>query len=415
MSNITQSIRDKIPRKLHNQPNHPVEIIKRHIYSYFRSDDMKKRGYNFETFDNLDPVVTIEENFDKLLIPKDHPARRKSDTYYLDDTHVLRTHTSAHQNELLAKQHTCFLVTGDVYRKDEVDSRHYPVFHQMEMLTILPDSVEDPVKELHSLISGLVMHLFPSCNYRFGNDYFPFTDPSFEVEVEYSDASVKASDASEKTSDKASEKAKASKEENTEENKEENKKKWLEILGCGVVQPRILENNGYNGKRGIAFGIGLERLVMLFCKIPDIRYLWSTHPKFLDQFAAGKLVTFTPYSILPSVERDISFFIDKEQLSIYNNSEASSDATVNIPDPKWIGENDFFDLARQCSNDYMEQIVLLDAFYNKKKDRFSRTYRCIYSGNSPDDRSPDEFFKVVQALQEVLRKKVSGLPGIELR
>ena len=399
-SNITQSIRDKIPRKLHNQLNHPIEIIKRHIYAYFCSNQMKDRGYIFETFDNFDPIVTIEDNFDKLLIPKNHPARQKTDTYYVDEMHVLRTHTSAHQNELLAKGHKTFLVTGDVYRKDEVDARHYPVFHQMEMLTILPDTVSDPVKELHSFISGLVTYLFPSCNYRFGEDYFPFTDPSFEVEVEYPQL--------------------------VSHDNEHTTKRWLEILGCGVVQPKILENNGIMNKKAIAFGIGLERLVMIFCKIPDIRYLWSTHPKFLNQFSSGKLVTFTPYSELPSVERDISFFIDKKQLIISEESESKNESKSESKNdesksekdkcPRWIDENDFFDIVRQCADDYMQEVKLVDAFYNKKKDKYSRTYRCTYSSNSPDDRSPDEFFKAVGHLQDVLREKVPLLlPNIELR
>jgi len=135
-------------------------------------------------FDNLSPIVDVSDNFDKLLIPKNHPARSKSDTYYITDEKVLRTQISAHQNELLEKGYKSFLVTGDVYRKDEINTTHYPIFHQMELLTLIEDDI-DPEKELKNLLSGLVEYLFPNCKYKYNDDYFPFTNPSYEIEVEY--------------------------------------------------------------------------------------------------------------------------------------------------------------------------------------------------------------------------------------
>lgn len=389
-SNIPKSISDLLERKLHNQRNHPIEIIKRKIYSYFLSDPIIKKGYKFATFDHLSSIVTTEDNFDKLLIPKSHPARSKSDTYYVDETHVLRTHTSAHQNELLAKGYQQFLVTGDVYRKDEVDAKHYPVFHQMEMLAVLPDHLgtevsdtscvkaetapkSSPEIELKSMISGLIEFLFPICKYRFGSDYFPFTDPSFEVEVEYNGG-------------------------------------WLEILGCGVVQPKILEANGIVGKKAIAFGIGLERLVMTICGIPDIRYLWSTHPRFLYQFEDGQLKTFVPFSVLPEIIRDISFFISETRLAFSGPTD-----TDDPKAPKWLDENDFFELARECSGNIMKEVRLFDSFHNKKKNLWSRSYRCTYAANSPDQKSPDEFCYLVNGLQEQLRERVKSLPELTLR
>ena len=98
-SNIPASIEGKIGKCLHNQKNHPIEIIKNKLYEFF--DELSKEGdYNFKKYDNLPPFVSIDDNFDKLLIPKDHPARGKSDTYYVNENTVLRTHTSAHQNQL---------------------------------------------------------------------------------------------------------------------------------------------------------------------------------------------------------------------------------------------------------------------------------------------------------------------------
>lgn len=91
----------------------------------------------FSVFDDLLPVVTTYQNFDSLLVPSDHPSRKKSDTYYLNSNFLLRPHTSAHQNELIKSGLNNFLVIGDVYRRDEIDSKHYPVFHQCEAVRLL--------------------------------------------------------------------------------------------------------------------------------------------------------------------------------------------------------------------------------------------------------------------------------------
>ena len=362
--NIPQLIEDKLFRKLHNQKNHPIEIIKNHIYTYFSKLDK----YKFSMFDDLSAVVSIEDNFDKLLIPKDHPARSKSDTYYVNEKEVLRTHTSAHQNELLNKGYRSFLVTGDVYRKDEIDARHYPIFHQMEMLTLIENEI-DGETELKRILSGLVEYLFPNCEYRFNSDYFPFTHPSYEIEVKF-------------------------------------RGNWLEILGCGIVQPKILEMNGLQDKKAIAFGIGLERIVMIFCLIPDIRYFWSIHEKFLNQFSEGKLVKFQPYSELPSQTMDISFFIPIDRLQIKESTHEQS---------KWIDENDFFELIREYGGDMMEECKLIDNFYYKKLNKYSRAYRLTYSPNDPEIKSQAELFKIVNGIQNSLRVILTGNLKIELR
>lgn len=204
--NIPDTIKNKMGKNLHMIQSHPICIIKDLIYQYF--DNLNH--YKFDKYDNIDPIVTIEDNFDKLLIDKTHPARSSSDTYYFDGKHVLRTHTSAHQNMLMeTSDNLSFLVTGDVYRKDEIDSTHYPVFHQMEGVHLYSEDDEvsiDKVKDdLINVLKGLCNHLFPECEIRVNDDYFPFTHPSFEIEVFYND-------------------------------------KWLEILGCGVMQPKIIEN-----------------------------------------------------------------------------------------------------------------------------------------------------------------------------
>ncbi len=356
--NVPKSIEDKIGRNLHKQKNHPIEIIKRQILGYFTG----LKEYKFNVFEDLSPYVSVVENFDKLLIKKDHPSRSKSDTYYINENMVLRTHTSAHQNELLARGHTSFIVVGDVYRKDEIDKCHYPVFHQMELLTLVEDRV-NPVDELKIILSGLVEHLFPGCTFRFNPDYFPFTDPSFEVEVMYMG-------------------------------------NWLEILGCGVVQDEILRNNGIQGKKAIALGLGIERLAMIFFQIPDIRYIWSTHEKFLDQFASGNIVQFKPYSELPSQVRDISFYIQDNSLD---------------KDNKWIYENDFFEYIRCMSGELMEEVTLLSTFYNQKINKHSRAYRMTYSPNDPKYKNPAEFTTLVNEIQKEIRDGIEAKLGIKLR
>ena len=354
--NIPKSIEEKLGKNLHNKPNHPLEIIKRHIYSYFNSQDK----YKFHMFDNLNPVVSVEDNFDKLLIPKDHSARSKSDTYYVNENQVLRTHTSAHQNELLSQCYTSFLICGDVYRKDEIDARHYPVFHQMELFTLI-DEKDGPILGLKRMLAGLVEYLFPGCDYRFNVDYFPFTDPSYEIEVKFND-------------------------------------QWLEILGCGVVQPKILENNGIVGKQAVAAGFGIDRLAMILFNIPDIRYFWVEDNKFLSQFDKGIDSVFKLYCPFDEMDRDISFWIPTDQLE----------------NEKWLIENNFFELIRDNSNDMIKNVVLFDKFYHSKKQKHSRAYRISYTPVDPKLKDPGQFTIIVNDIHRKLGELVVQL-NLELR
>lgn len=352
-SNITPNIQKKIGKNLHLQKYHPIEIIKEKIYQFF--------GPAYTKFDNIDPIVSVEDNFDKLLIPKDHPARSKSDTYYVSSDTVLRTHTSAHQNELLSKGYRKFLVTGDVYRKDEVDSHHYPVFHQMEGVCVLENGVDIDC-DLKNTLIGLVKHLFPNCQYRINKDYFPFTDPSYEIEVEFND-------------------------------------KWVEILGCGVVQNKILENCGLKDNKAWAFGLGLERLAMILFDIPDIRYFWTTDDAFIKQFSSYDIVKFKPYSVLPPLTKDISFWIPSEQ--ILNN--------------KWLGENDFFGNCREIAKDMIEKIELFDGFYHPGKQLNSRTYHIIYSATDATMNNPGEFNKIVNDVHFKIATYISEKQNLIIR
>jgi len=336
--NIPKSILEKRGLQLHNNIQHPLGIIKKTIYEYFNNlPDMY-----FETFDDFSPEVHIRDNFDLLLIPETHPSRSKSDTYYLDESNVLRTHTSAHQNELLSKNLTSFLVTGDVYRKDEIDARHYPIFHQMEGVHLVSDEI-DPEEELKRVLGGLVEYLFPGKEYRFNNDYFPFTEPSFEIEVMFGD-------------------------------------KWLEILGCGIIHPTILAHHGIK-QRGWAFGLGLERFAMILFNIPDIRLFWSTDPKFMSQFIDGKIVVFQPFCKIDSKRKDISFWIPENEVEIKEN------------DFSWKKVNDFYEMVREICGDTIESVVLLDHFFHTGKQKYSVTFKLQIGALKSSEKNDSEVTK----------------------
>ncbi|CAH8594403.1 unnamed protein product [Heterobilharzia americana] len=184
--NVAPHIVELTKRSLHNQKYHPLNLIKQRI-----SDFMFKRhvrrvcsdGQNgtplFSLYDNLSPVVTVRQNFDSLLIPPDHPSRLRTDTYYLNETTVLRSHTSAHQLDLLSSGLNAFLVVGDVYRRDDIDSLHYPVFHQLEGVRLFTydELFQNAIDPCHHL--QLFEDIPPSSPYS-QPDIYPFkVFPSF--------------------------------------------------------------------------------------------------------------------------------------------------------------------------------------------------------------------------------------------
>lgn len=343
MNNISKGISEKLNKNLHNTTNHPIETIKNIIYDYF--------GESFVKFDTLSPEVNIKDNFDKLLIPKDHVSRGPSDTYYVDDNTVLRTHTSAHQNELMCEGYKQFLVTGDVYRKDSIDASHYPVFHQMEGVNICEEGMylADVITDLKNNIKGLINTLFPNCEYIMREDKFPFTSPSWEVDVFYNG-------------------------------------EWLEVLGCGVIHEQIMTNCGMKERKGWAFGLGLERLAMILFKIPDIRYFWTDDSRFHKQFD-GSIVEFKEYSKFPPCNKDISFWCSE----IFT-------------------ENDFCEIVRENGGDLVETVTLLDEFTNPKLGKTSKCYRIVYRSN---DRVLTN--EEINAIQSVVIERVSTDLKVEIR
>ncbi|XP_042841742.1 phenylalanine--tRNA ligase, mitochondrial isoform X5 [Panthera tigris] len=380
-SNLSRKVLSRVGRNLHNQQHHPLWLIKERVKEHFYQQYVGHFGTPlFSVYDDLSPVVTTWQNFDSLLIPADHPSRKKGDNYYVNGTHMLRAHTSAHQWDLLRAGLDAFLVVGDVYRRDQIDSQHYPVFHQLEgvrlfskhelftgikdgeSLQLFEQSSRSAYKqETHTMeatklvefdlkqtLTRLVTHLFgDGLDIRWVDCYFPFTHPSFEMEINFHG-------------------------------------EWLEVLGCGVMEQQLV-NSAANTERcggkcrasegrsaysqswpllaadilagaqdqiGWAFGLGLERLAMILYDIPDIRLFWSEDERFLKQFRVSDInqkVKFQPLSKYPAVINDISFWLPSENYT----------------------ENDFYDLVRTIGGDLVEKVELIDKFEHPKTTKLN--------------------------------------------
>ncbi|KAK9785254.1 hypothetical protein WJX73_001244 [Symbiochloris irregularis] len=356
-NNVTENIFSKIGANLHLRPDHPLCILKEAIYTYF--DDVQPGLWR--KFDDLKPVVTTKANFDEVLVPADHVSRSPNDTYYIDTDTVLRCHTSAHQTELLRQGEAAFLVTGDVYRRDSIDQSHYPVFHQMEALRVYkPEAWEDAgvegtqhmVTKLKTALEGMAKHLFGDVECRWVDAYFPFTDPSFELEIYFNG-------------------------------------EWLEVLGCGVVEQQILDKNGWSGHKAWAFGLGLERLAMIKFAINDIRLFWSSDKRFTQQFKSGDLNTqFKPYSKFPPCFKDVSFWLPSDGFT----------------------ENNLCEVVRDQAGDLVESVTLVDAFTHPKTGKTSNCFRIAY--RSMDRSLTDE---EINGLQDGVRTSLSDKLLVELR
>ncbi|CEG46474.1 phenylalanine-trna ligase [Plasmopara halstedii] len=359
--NVSASIAAKIGVNLHRQPNHPLHIIKTKIEKYFETLHQCYGGPKFTIFDNLDPVVTTYDCFDSMLVPKDHVSRKITDTYYVDQNRVLRAHTSAHEVATMKQGYTSFLISGDVYRRDEIDASHYPVFHQMEGVRIFTDldvsiprseKVTYVSNELKQTVEGMAKDLFGDVDMRWVDAYFPFTEPSFELEIFFNGD-------------------------------------WLEVLGCGVLHHEIVRNAGLGENVGWAFGLGLERLAMVLFDIPDIRLFWSQDKRFISQFQDGKITRFKPYSKYPACFKDVSFWHDDN-----------------------FHENNLFEVVRDVAGDMVEQVAVVDEFTHPKTQRTSKCYRITYRHMDRNLTNSE-----IDGLQEIVRAKIVqylGSPDIDL-
>ncbi len=284
-------------------------------------------------FDHIDipEVISTEILFDLFNFAADHPARSKSDTYYVDEKNVLRTHDTVMwyyylnlpeiKKKIAEKKPLGVMCYGKVYRKDEIDRHHMNIFHQMGGLYLVPNDQKTlELDDLKAVLSEIVQAAFGrDTKFRFNVDTFPYTDPSLEVEVEING-------------------------------------KWIEILGGGMPRPTVLKEFGIEGYNGWAFGFGLERLAIISMELPDIRLLWSEDERVKKQLKLGN--KFVEVSKYPPIVRDISFIVKN----------------TFVP-------NDYFDLVRETGGELIEEVHLLDKYENETKfgkDNISYAYRITY-------------------------------------
>ncbi len=307
-------------------------------------------------------IVSTDILFDLFNMPSNHPARSRSDTYYVDDSHVLRTHDTvmwyyylnhpSAREKIKNNEPLAVICYGKVYRKDEIDRFHMNVFHQMGGLYLVPDNQKTITSDdLKSVLSDVAKSIFGDVNFRFYDHTFPYTDPSFEMEAEING-------------------------------------KWVEMLGSGLPRKSVLSNFGLTGYNGWAFGFGLERLAIMSMELPDIRLLWSQDERVKKQLKLGN--KFKEVSKYPPITRDISFIV-------------SSDF---IP-------NNYFDLIRDLGGDLVEQVELLDKYENVEKfglDKISYTYRIVYRSNERTLTTEE-----VDPIQDKIYKQTAEQFGAELR
>ncbi|CAF0836153.1 unnamed protein product [Brachionus calyciflorus] len=397
-TNINKSIQDKLERNLIHQKYHPLNHLVNKIKHFFYKNYINRNGNPlFSVYDNFRPIVSVEENFDSLLTPKDHVSRSKKDCFYVNKDYLLRAHTTAHDNELIRSGLNCFLTFGDVYRRDEIDAKHYPIFHQCDGVRLFDKNElfrnaanemdifeKDPSNlkrtsekqknytldackiveyDLKNTLTNLVQFIFGTSskiNMKWVDATFPFTHPSWELEIEY-------------------------------------KGNWYEVLGCGILEQEILTNAGAENHIAWAFGLGLERWAMILYDISDIRVFWSTDNGFLSQFKFDdpthtKIIKYKPVSVYPPCPIDISFWLPEPSETFTYNS------------------NDFYDLVRDVGGDLVEQVTLIDNFENKKTKKTSHCYRIVY-------RSMDKTLSLaeVNQLHKLIQTKAAEQLGVKIR
>ena len=340
---ISLNEQEEILRLLDSRKDAEAERMKRYLKmpDLSRTEgsplaELVRRTIAVESLKNFD-VIEIPEivptniTFDLFNMPPGHPARSRSDTYYVNDEHILRTHDTVmwyyYLNLLETKEKIkegkplgviCY---GKVYRKDEIDRHHMNVFHQLGGLYLLPDSQKTlELDELKRVLTEIAKGIFgDEVKNRFSPDTFPYTDPSLEMLIEING-------------------------------------KWIEMLGSGMPRKSVLKNFGLVGYNGWAFGFGLERLAIVSMTLPDIRLLWSTDERVRRQLALG-----TPYkevSKYPWVTRDISFVVSADF----------------VP-------NNYFDLIRDIGGDLVEEVSLIDTYEHAEKfcaGKVSYTYHIVY-------------------------------------
>lgn len=311
-------------------------------------------------------IVPVEINFDLLGHPDDHPARNPGDTYYVDKNNVLRAQTTCMWPYYLRDPQTlqkldkdgyaASICYGKVYRKDEVDRSHYPVFHQIDGLLVAKRSFYTATRDdLAMVLISIAKAIFgDAVEWKLEDDSFPFTVDSIQLSIYWNNT-------------------------------------LLEIVGAGLVNPDVLQmlNLDPSVYNGWAFGFGLDRLAMIRKNIPDIRLLWSDDQRVLDQLANPDSL-YIPVSRYPATSRDISMILEKS-----------------------IAINDLLLLIHDTGNSLIEEISVIDNYSNDQKfgaDKKSITLRIIYRSHVRTLLTEE-----INRIQESIRLKLTDEFGVVLR
>ena len=285
-----------IPDLTESTQPHAIKLVYEKIEQYMRSTH---RQSDVQVH-RKDPIVKVEDNYDNLLIAADNISRSSTYTHYVDNDHVLRTHTSAHLPGILRELSkrsdwgdVLILLPGLAYRRDVSDKKHVSEVHMLEMWRIVRNAVRQPIikADLLKVVTGVASTAAPGWKLRIENSPHPYTNQGIEVNAVEGDCDI-------------------------------------EILECGLIKEQILINAGLdpNVYSGWALGMGLDRLVMTLKNIPDVRYLRSTNPKI-----AAQMVDLEPYrevSNQPAIKRDISYSIP----STYVEEDVSADIRQALGD-----------------------------------------------------------------------------------
>ncbi|KAJ6225463.1 hypothetical protein RDWZM_004008 [Blomia tropicalis] len=355
-TNVPDKVIELIGRDLYRTPGNPIYLI---------SETLRQNYADHHCYEFTNPVVDVWSNFDSILVPEDHISRKRTDTFYVDAKHVLRAHTSAHQSCCFEKcfqdgKDGKFIVIGDVYRRDEVNRTHHAAFHQCEVVQLYQNNDSEMIKnnvndlfdlnqprtelcqerhnpaatkvvenEMKTKVEDYIKRLLgKNLETKWVDAYFPFTHPSWELEIKTPDG------------------------------------EWLEMLGCGIIEQKILDRCGQSNHIGWALGLGLERLAMLYYTIPDIRLFWTRDTGFLVQFSTlepFERITYRPISSYPQKIFDISFWLPV------------SEERVNEWSP-----NDVHAIILDIGGEMVEQAHLVDEWKRAKDGRISNCYRIVY-------------------------------------
>ncbi|KAK2758292.1 hypothetical protein FQN54_004138 [Arachnomyces sp. PD_36] len=420
-SNAPPHIVSHVGRCLYLDENHPLAITRKLIESVFPSPtygnyvEPKPVVTPSENFDVLGfpPDHPGRSRTDTYYVNKENVLRTHS------SAHQQRYFQRMNENEKTRPEEVGYTLMADVYRRDAIDRSHYPVFHQMELARlwkrsdstvseILKDletiprhdvKVEDPNPAVHPernplqegqitleeteaiaahlkrSLERLVVKIFTEAakasastsaaaqeplKVRWIEAYFPFTSPSYELEVFYQGD-------------------------------------WLEVLGCGVIKKDLLNSSDVPNRIGWAAGLGIERIAMLLFNIPDIRLFWSQDQRFLSQFRAGEITRFVPFSKHPACYKDVSFWL---------RSSSASGGGGLVP----FHENDMMEVVRAVAGDLVEDVTPVDEFTHPKTGRKSVCYRINYRSLERTLTNEE-----TNDLHEKVRERLVEKLGVELR